>query len=62
MRNHQRLSVETVNGAYGLEVAVDDIHGMQVLQSACRFCELQEYFNIRGFVEERRSGAPDEGD
>ena len=43
MWNHQQRSVKTVSGAYGLEVAVDNIHRMQVLQSAGSICELQGY-------------------
>ena len=38
-------------GAHGFEVAVYDIHRMQVLQSACCLCKLQGYFRIQGREE-----------
>jgi len=40
-----------VGDTHGLEVAVYDIHRMQVLQSACCLCELQEYFRVLGQEE-----------
>jgi len=44
--NRQRWPEEMVSDTHRLEVAVYDIHGMQVLQSACCLCELQGYFRF----------------
>jgi len=35
-----------VGGTHGLEIAVYDIHRMQILKSARCLCKLQEYFRI----------------
>ena len=61
MRNRQQRSAEMAGGAYGLEVAVYDIHRMEVSQSAGRFCELQERFSVQELGEERRWGVLNEG-
>jgi len=39
---------ETIGGAYGFEVAVDDAHRMEILQPVRCFRELQECVRIRG--------------
>ena len=59
--NHQRRPVETVGGAYGHEVAMDDVHRVQVLQSANRFCELRRYISVRELGEVQGSGLLNEG-
>jgi len=51
--NHQRWPEEMVGGTHGLEVAVYDIHRMQVLQSACCLCELQ---GVSGVEDWERNG------
>jgi len=53
MWNHQRPSVEMVGGTYGLEVAMDNVHRMQVPQSAGRVCELRECFSVQGLEDEQ---------
>ena len=44
---------ETVGGTHGLQIAVDDIHRMQVLESACCLCKLQGDIRISGLRRER---------
>lgn len=37
-----KIKIKKGGGTYGLEVAVFDSYRMQILQSARRFCELQQ--------------------